>query len=270
MLRRSSASGTQAAPRAARTTGWPAVSGVSSAVDARRAAGRSTRTVDRERVDRTTDRAEPPGAAADDDDAAAWQTRLTGRSREMARVADRLGPCPVFGERGAEHKRQSMRVSPSSAARANDRRPGRCGGDRAGDEDGSREIHASRPFDAAARQVNAASISAGGRGPAGRLPRNAPLRGSISSANKPTSLARGDQSIHQRGCLAEPGRCARALTSQNEQFRKSSLPHRRRHRRRDSEGRDRAFRRRRWSPRASTVDRTLAPCASPYPQRSGS
>src|SRR4029079_1447651 len=66
----------------------------------------------------------------------------------------------------------------------------------------------------------AASIRARCTSACGKLPRNSPLRGSTSSAYRPTSVARAsNRSIKAVASVTRPTR-ASALTSQNEQFRK--------------------------------------------------
>src|SRR4029079_3813808 len=119
---------------------------------------------------------EPQRAAADRGDYRVVDERERDPGEEVQDVAERLGPCSVGREGGAEQERE---IHPSQVELVS--RP-----QRSGEDERSREAPGQRPPEAhrSASEViaSAALISARWLRPWGMFPRKAPVAGSISSA----------------------------------------------------------------------------------------
>src|SRR6185503_16175496 len=142
-----------------------------------------------------------------------------GKENAEAQVkekADRPRRATVVGDRGAEQQRQIHPRQRQFARRLHQRREHQRAEESTGDSRREHQRFSDRAI--------AASTSARWTSACGKLPRNAPLPGSISSAYSPTSLARpASRSISSVASSTRPDR-ASALTSQNEQFRKLPSP----------------------------------------------
>src|SRR5262249_39062030 len=131
---------------------------------------------------------------------------------EVQQVANRPRLAAILRERGAEQQGEIHAGQPQLARDADHGREHQ----RAEQAAAERRAH----HRDASPTATAASMSARCTSACGKLPRNAPDAGSISSEYSPTSLAcPSSRSMSVDASSSRPAR-ARALTSQNEQFRK--------------------------------------------------
>src|SRR4051812_4979432 len=172
-------------------------------------------------VHQTEDGPQPPAAVVDRGEDRVVDEREALPGDEVQGVADRLRPDAIRRDRRAQQERQVHACQPELAARAQRRREDERPDQSA--RNGAPDAHRMP----ACSQATAALTSARWTSPWGRLPRNSPVLGSISSAYRPTSLASSSSSVIVSAASSVRPPRASASTSQNEQHTNDpSLPRR--------------------------------------------
>src|SRR5207302_1457884 len=162
-------------------------------------------------------RAQQPAGATQSDEDHVVAEREHQPGHEMQGVPEHACARAVLGPRGTEQERD---VHPRDAQRAGRRQRRRE--DEGADE--SPEQRGPRAHDAIGASATAALTSARCTRPWGKLPRNSPPAGSISSAYSPTSFAKPISSSIRRAASSRRPAMASASASQNEQQRNAPSP----------------------------------------------